>query len=194
MIEKLIYSDGDTILLTCTSCAIDIYKKLLFNGFKFLQSESDIVKELDKCSCDSVVKITKLVAESNNEDLFFIFELEDEEVSDDRYVIIDTCVRPLVDVEILEDDDDDNDDSCEVDNVIYLSDYIKKKNIESFVKSFVDPDEDEFDCDCDECIIVDELLSDDSLDFEDALRSAYRQGRIAALEEIAEEIISKTLM
>ena len=41
---------------------------------------------------------------------------------------------------------------------------------------------------CDECLSVEEIMMNDDLSLEEALREAYRCGRQAALYEIAEEI------
>ena len=57
----------------------------------------------------------------------------------------------------------------------------------------IDDEEDECyeDYSCDECLSVEEIMMNDELSFEEALREAYRCGRQAALYEIAEEIESK---
>lgn len=54
----------------------------------------------------------------------------------------------------------------------------------------IDDEEDECyeDYSCDECLSVEEIMMNDELSFEEALREAYRCGRQAALYEIAEEI------
>ena len=54
----------------------------------------------------------------------------------------------------------------------------------------IDDEEDECyeDYSCDECLSVEEIMMNDKLSFEEALREAYRCGRQAALYEIAEEI------
>lgn len=163
MANFLIELEEDITFLTCKECAIDIYVELLEAGYKFLQSKSSVVKEFSKDS--EVYEVTKLVAEASEEDVYFVFAVESVEHLDDRHVVVDGCVMDLIDeVEIIDDEE---------------------------VEDFCLEDECYDDYSCDECLSVEEIMMNDELSFEEALREAYRCGRQAALYEIAEEIESK---
>ena len=163
MANFLIELEEDITFLTCKKCAIDTYVELLEAGYKFLQSKSSIVKEFSKDS--EVYEITKLVAEASKEDVYFVFAVESIDHLDDRHIVVDKCVMDLIEeVEIIDDEEDED---------------------------FCLEDECYEDYSCDECLSVEEIMMNDELSFEEALREAYRCGRQAALYEIAEEIESK---
>ena len=109
-----------------------------------------------------VYEVTKLVAEASEEDVYFVFAVESVEHLDDRHIVVDKCVMDLIEeIETIDDEDFCLEDEC-------YEDYS-----------------------CDECLSVEEIMMNDELSFEEALREAYRCGRQAALYEIAEEIESK---
>lgn len=163
MANFLIELEEDITFLTCKKCAIDTYVELLEAGYKFLQSKSSIVKEFSKDS--EVYEITKLVAEASKEDVYFVFAVESIDHLDDRHIVVDKCVMDLIEeIEIIDDEEDED---------------------------FCLEDECYEDYSCDECLSVEEIMMNDELSFEEALREAYRCGRQAALYEIAEEIESK---
>ena len=163
MANFLIELEEDITFLTCKECAIDIYVELLEAEYKFLQSKSSIVKEFSKDS--EVYEITKLVAEASKEDVYFVFAVESIDHLDDRHIVVDKCVMDLIEeIEIIDDEEDED---------------------------FCLEDECYEDYSCDECLSVEEIMMNDELSFEEALREAYRCGRQAALYEIAEEIESK---
>lgn len=166
MANFLIELEEDITFLTCKKCAIDTYVELLEAGCRFLQSKSSVVKEFSKDS--EVYEVTKLVAEASEEDVYFVFAVESIDHLDDRHIVVDKCVMDLIDltdeVEIIDDEEDED---------------------------FCLEDECYEDYSCDECLSVEEIMMNDELSFEEALREAYRCGRQAALYEIAEEIESK---
>ena len=180
MIDLLIHSDRDITLLTCEECAIDVYVELVNRGCRFLQNEKRIVEQIAKSN--DVVEITKLVAESNNNDVFFVFGMENESSLIDRDVFIDRCVEEFIDKDSIPESSEVfmMDGDC--------SDCIP--SVSDFVNLFLDKETEEK-CLCDECLSVEEIMMNDELSSEEALREAYRCGRQAALYEIAEEIESK---
>ena len=197
MLDFLINSNVDITLLTCESCAIDIYEELVNKGFEFFQSEKRILEEIE--NSNGVVEITKLVSNFiNEEDVFFVFGMEDEKELMDRIVVIDSCVEDCVDEDmiprnsmIIMGENHEEDEYEEEDD--YITD------LHGFINSLVYgdevPEEDEYeeDCECDECLTVNEILDNIDLSVEDALREAYRAGKVAALVELAEEIEDKNI-
>ena len=103
-----------------------------------------------------------------------------------KNVIIDSCVEELIDLaEIPE----------ESEIVIVQEEEEEDALLDFIARMLGDSDEDEYDeyeeCEyhiCDECLAIDEILDNEDLTFEQALREAYRCGREAALIEIQEEI------
>lgn len=180
MIDLLTHSDRDITLLTCEECAIDVYVELVNRGCRFLQSEKRIVEQIAKSN--GVVEITKLVAESNKNDVFFIFGMENESSLIDRDVFIDCCVEEFIDEDSIPESSEVFMMDCECSDCI--------PSVSDFVNLFLD-EETEEKCLCDECLSVLEIIEDDDLSLEESLREAYRCGRQAALYEIAEEIESK---
>lgn len=185
MINYLINSEEDITLLTCKKCAFGVYEALLDQGCKFMQDKERIIREIRKA--DKIIEITKLIAESKEEDVFFLFSFEAEEYLRDRTVIIDTCVEDFVDEE-----------SIPAHHIKHLPDHITHEEIAEFVADLMSiEDEDEFEdeCDCedmcDECCVVAELLESDPLDFEEALRLSYRAGKIAAIVDVIEDLEEK---
>ena len=180
MLDFLINSEVDVTLLTCKACAVDIYEDLIAMDCRFIQSEQAVLKEIERCN--DVVEITKLVAESNEKDAFFVLGMEDEKDLTDRVVVIDSCVYDYVDEYSIPENSEviiAEYDEADLDIVSDMSD---------FIKLFTDNNDC---CECDECLAVGEIIENEELSFEEALREAYRAGKIAALTEIAEEIENK---
>lgn len=197
MLSFIMKSEKDVSLLTCGACAFDVYRDLVESGCKFLQSKEMIAKELD--SDNEVFEITKLVAEGKKEDVYFLFALEDEKFLRDRIVVIDTCVE---------------EDVCE-DRIPLSSEVIHEEDdfvfgeirpisedddlITPFIKSLLnlyeeesEEEEDEesvcLDSICDECLAISEIMSNEEITLEEALREAYRMGKESAIVEIIEII------
>ena len=188
MIDLLIHSDRDITLLTCEECAIDVYVELVNRGCRFLQSEKRIVEEIAKSN--GVVEITKLVAESNKNDVFFVLGMENESSLIDRDVFIDCCVEEFIDEDSIPESSEVFMVDCDCDDSEFeefMSDIVDTL-IDKEMKELKETEED---CLCDECLSVLEIIKEDDLSLEESLREAYRCGRQAALYEIVEEIQSK---
>lgn len=185
MVDILMNMEEDVTLLTCKECAIELYEELVKRGCQFLQDKIRVYKEIDRAG--DVIEITKLISECKEDDAFFVFGMIDEKNLFDRTVIIDSCVEELIDLaEIPE----------ESEIVIVQEEEEEEDTLLDFIARMLgDSDEDEYDeyeeCEyhiCDECLAIDEILDNEDLTFEQALREAYRCGREAALIEIQEEI------
>jgi hypothetical protein len=158
MVDFLLESDRDMTVLTCRECALDIYEELIEEGRMFIQDRSRIIREIE--NSDAVVEITKLKTEDREEDIYYILDLEDEKYLNNRTVVVNSCVSHYIDID----------------------------RIPSSSKVVTTEDEEDEVCDCDECIVIREIMADKNVTtFEQAIRAAYRCGRDAALVDIIEE-------
>lgn len=143
MEDLLINSGRDITILTCKEKAREIFLELVDKDYEFVQGQLQIIEEIN--TTKDIIEITKLVSESNEVDNFFIFKMGKEEDLVDRDIIIDSCVKKLVDIDSLPDSSD--------------------------ISIFNDTEEE---CCCDECMAVKEILDMEDLSFEEALREVYR--------------------